>query len=75
MTSGLTYADAGAKFGISAEVVRHLAIRHHWPRRKPNDDDPYGRVQVGIPDDFEPRPRPTVEHPTAASLNSRTHAR
>jgi hypothetical protein len=64
MPSWLTYADAGEKFGISAEAVRHLTVRHRWPRRKPNDD-PYGRVLVGIPDDFEPRPRPTVERPAA----------
>jgi hypothetical protein len=61
MTSWLTYADAGTKFGISADAARHLAIRHHWPRRKPNSD-PHGRVEVGIPDDFEPRTRPPVDH-------------
>ena len=62
MTEWLTYAEAATRFGISSEAVRQIAIRRHWPRRKPNDA-PFGQVQVGVPDDFEARPRPPVQHP------------
>jgi hypothetical protein len=72
----LTYAEAAARFGISSEAVRQLAIRRHWPRRRPNDT-PFGQVQVGVPDDFEARPRALVqrsdehsdEHPSDARPN------
>lgn len=58
-----TYADAAARFGISPEAVRQLAMRYQWPRRKRNDD-PAGRVQVLIPEDFEARPRTAVQRPS-----------
>jgi hypothetical protein len=69
----LTYADAAARFGISSEAVRQLALRHHWPRRKLNDD-PTGRVQVLIPDDFEARPRTPVQRPDEHPSNGRSTA-
>jgi hypothetical protein len=71
MTSWLTYADAAERFGISSEAVRQLAIRHHWPRRKPNGDL-FGRVQVCVPDDFEPRPRTPVERPNERLSDTRS---
>jgi hypothetical protein len=58
-----TYADAAARFGISPEAVRQLAMRYRWPRRKRNDDRA-GRVQVLIPEDFEVRPRMAVQRPS-----------
>lgn len=62
MSDWLTYEAAAARFGISAEAVRQLAMRRKWPRRKPNDD-PAGRIQVLIPDDVQIRPRTGVERP------------
>ena len=59
-----------SRFGVSAEAVRQLALRRKWPRRRPNDD-PFGRVQVLIPDDAEIRPRTGVEHPSERSLDTR----
>jgi hypothetical protein len=67
----LTYTAAAERLGVSAEAVRQLAIRHHWPRRKLNDD-PAGRVQVLVPDDFEARPRMTVQHPDEHPFNGRS---
>jgi hypothetical protein len=58
----LTYTDAAERFGVSAEAVRQLAIRHRWPRRRSNAD-PHGRVEVEVPSDFEARPRTGVGHP------------
>ena len=68
MSDWLTYAQAAERFGLSAEAVRQLAIRHRWPRRRPNAD-PHGKVEVGIPSDFEIRPRPTVRHPDRRPSN------
>jgi hypothetical protein len=36
-------------------------MRRKWPRRRPNDD-PFGRVQVLIPDHTEIKPRTGVQH-------------
>ena len=63
----LTYQAAAERLGISSEAVRQLAIRHHWPRRRPNAD-PHGRVEIALPDDFEARPRPTVEQVSDSRL-------
>jgi hypothetical protein len=67
----LTYEAAASRFGISAEAVRQLAIRHKWPRRRPNND-PYGRVEIAVPVDFEARPRPTVQHPSERLSDARS---
>jgi hypothetical protein len=56
----ITYPEAAARFGISTEAVRQLAMRYRWPRHKRNDD-PVGRVQVLIPEDFEVRPRTAAQ--------------
>ena len=66
----LTYAEAGARFGVSAEAVRQLAMRRKWPRRRPNDD-PFGRVQVLIPDHTEIKPRTGVQHPDERPSDAR----
>jgi hypothetical protein len=58
----LTYTDAAERFGITAEAMRQLAIRHRWPRRRPNAD-PHRRVEVEVSADFEARQRPGVRHP------------
>jgi chromosome segregation ATPase len=52
--------------------VRQLAIRHKWPRRRPNAN-PYGRVEIAIPADFEARPRPTVQHPSERLSDTRSN--
>jgi hypothetical protein len=62
MPDWLTYAQAGERFGITAEAARQIALRRKWPRRKPNDD-PYGRVQVLVPEDADTHPR-TVQRPS-----------
>jgi hypothetical protein len=67
----LTYADAAARFGISSEAVRQLALRHHWPRRKLNNDLT-GKVQVLVPDDFEARPRTPVQRPNEQASDARS---
>jgi hypothetical protein len=66
----LTYAEAATRFSVSSEAVRQIAMRRKWPRRRPNDD-PFGRVQVLIPDDAEIRPRPGVQHPHERPLDTR----
>lgn len=71
MSEWLTYAEAAARFGVSAEAVRQIALRRKWPRRKPNDD-PYGRVQVLIPDDPEIRPRTPVQLPSEQPSDARS---
>ena len=66
----LTYTAAAERLGVSAEAVRQLAIRHKWPRRRPNAD-PHGRVEIAIPADFEARPRSTVQHPSDHLFDTR----
>ena len=59
----LTYAEAGALLGISAQAARMLAKRRAWPRRTPNA---YGdRALVLVPADALVQPR-------AASLGVHT---
>jgi putative drug exporter of the RND superfamily len=57
----LTYAQAGDKFGMSAEAVRLRARRFGW-RTQPGND---GRTLVQVPDDaaVQPRPRPDGRSP------------
>jgi hypothetical protein len=62
MPEWMTYAEAGAHFGVSAEAARQIAFRRKWPRRRPNDA-PNGQVQVLVPDDAETRPRTGVGRP------------
>jgi hypothetical protein len=64
----LTYAEAGARFGISADAFRQIAMRRGWSRRRPKDD-PVGRVQVQIPPDVEIRPRTDVARPANGSAS------
>ncbi len=73
MPHWLTYAEAATRFSVSSEAVRQIAMRQKWPRRRPNDD-PFGRVQVLIPDDAEIRPRPGVQHPHERPLDTRPPA-
>jgi len=49
-----TYAQAGARLGISAQAVRAHAKRNWWPRQRPNDN-PHGPVLVAIPENFRPQ--------------------
>jgi hypothetical protein len=67
----LTYTDAAERFGVSAEAVRQLAIRHRWPRRRSNAD-PHGRVEVEVPSDFEARPRTGVGPPFERPSDTRS---
>lgn len=69
----LTYAQAGERFGITAEAARQIAIRRRWPRRKSNDD-PQGRMQVLVPDDAETHPRTPVERPNEHPSDARSSA-
>ena len=73
MPDWLTYAEAATRFGVSAEAVRQIAMRRKWPRRRPNDD-PFGRVQVLIPDDAEIRPRTSVQNLDERLLDVRPSA-
>jgi hypothetical protein len=42
----LTYEEAGAALGISAEAARRHAVRHRWPRHRRND----GRALIKLPE-------------------------
>jgi chromosome segregation ATPase len=55
----LTYAQGGARFGVSAEAFRQMALRRKWSRRRTNND-PYGPALVLVPDDVEVRARTPV---------------
>lgn len=66
----LTYAEAGARFGISADAFRQVALRRGWSRRRPSDD-PAGRVQVLVPSDAEIRRRTEIVQ--AAGSSPGTH--
>lgn len=64
MPEWLTWAQAGARFGISADAARMRANRLGW-RTQPGND---GRTLVAVPDDADVKPRhrsPEVqpEHP------------
>jgi hypothetical protein len=56
----LTYKEAAAVLGVSAENVRHRAIRGRWPRRVGNDK----RAKIQLPDN--PNPVRTVREPPSA---------
>lgn len=58
----LTYAQAGALLGMTAEAARHRARRLKWRTQKGND----GRALVLVPADqtgVRPRVRPAVQTP------------
>ena len=61
MPEWLTYAQAGDRFGTSAEAVRLRSRRFGW-RTQPGND---GRTLVQVPDDaaVQPRPRPDGRSP------------
>jgi MinD-like ATPase involved in chromosome partitioning or flagellar assembly len=61
-----TYAEAGARLGVSAEAVRAIAKRRHWPRRRSNTD-PHGAVEVEMPDDVQISPKPPARPVTLRS--------
>jgi hypothetical protein len=63
----ITYGEAAARFGISSEAARYPASS----ATPQTNDYPLGRVQVDIPEDFEPRPRTPVEHPNERLSESR----
>ena len=54
MPEWLTYTQAGARFGLSADAARMRAHRLGW-RTQPGND---GRTLVQVPDDATVRPRP-----------------
>jgi hypothetical protein len=55
----ITYAEAAALLGITAEAVRTRARRYGWPRMRPNL--PGGHARVRLPEQTAPaRPRPAV---------------
>jgi hypothetical protein len=66
----LTYAQGAARFGISAEAFRQLAMRRKWQRRRSNDD-PHGAALVLIPDDIDVRARTPVERADEHLLDAR----
>jgi hypothetical protein len=55
----LTYKEAGAALGVSAEAARQRAIRGNWPRRLNNE----GVALVRVPEGVTSRPRPKNERP------------
>jgi hypothetical protein len=50
----MTYENAGALFGLSAEAMRKRARRQGWEVRQPNE--PGAKAQVRVPDGAELRP-------------------
>ncbi len=70
MPEWLTYAQAGERFGMSADAVRMRAHRLGW-RMQPGND---GRTLILIPDDaaIEPRTRPPAQ--SAARSDERSPA-
>lgn len=50
----MTYEEAGALFGLSAEAMRKRARRLRWQVRPPNDS--HGKAYIQVPDDAELRP-------------------
>jgi chromosome segregation ATPase len=57
-----TYAEAAEQFGISSEAVRQVGLRRKWRRRRLNSD-PYGKVQIEIPEDDPIRSKTGDQHP------------
>jgi hypothetical protein len=67
----LTYKEAAAVLGVSAENVRHRAIRGRWPRRVGNDK----RAKIQLPESPNPvrTPRePPREPPSEQGSNPQT---
>src|SRR3954470_7647503 len=50
----LTYAEAGALCGLSAEAMRKRARRLRWPVQLPNDSQ--GKTRIQVPEDAVLRP-------------------
>jgi hypothetical protein len=60
----MTYEEAGARFGLSAEAIRKRSRRLGWEVQPPND--PHARALILVPDDAEvtvsrPPGRPDAE--------------
>ena len=66
----LTYKEAAARLGSTAEAIRYRAIRGRWPRMRAND----GRAKVQIPDDPNPVRTPSAPRANGGSDLSLTHA-
>jgi hypothetical protein len=64
----LTYAQAGARFGLSADAIRMRAHRLGW-RTQPGND---GRTLVQVPEDaaVQPRARSAEQSPERATEGS-----
>jgi hypothetical protein len=61
MTEFLTYEEAAAILGVTAEAIRCRAKRGHWRRRVDND----GKARIVLPDGITRLPRPPGDHPVA----------
>ena len=68
MPEWLTYAQAGARFGVSPDALRMRAHRLGW-RTQPGND---GRTLVQVPDDAEVSPR--ARSPERSSEHAPEHA-
>jgi hypothetical protein len=66
----LTYKEAAARLGSTAEAVRYRAIRGRWPRTRAND----GRAKIQIPDDPNPVRTPSAPRANGGSDTSLAHA-
>jgi hypothetical protein len=59
----MTYREAAAQHGVTAEAIRQLALRRHWPRRRTNTMPP--RVEVLVPEGEQITPKPVaVQRPS-----------
>jgi DNA repair exonuclease SbcCD ATPase subunit len=77
----LTYADAAAALGMTAESIRQRARREHWRKQLGNDGKALilvpmdaDRVPAGDTADEPPAPRP-VKRPDTDSINTALQAR
>lgn len=50
----MTYEEAGALFGLSAEAMRKRARRLRWQVQSPNDSQ--GKARIQVPEGAELRP-------------------
>jgi hypothetical protein len=66
----LTYKEAAARLGSTAEAIRYRAIRGRWPRMRAND----GRAKIQIPDDPNPVRTPSAPRANGGSDTSLAHA-
>jgi hypothetical protein len=62
----LSYREAAERLGVTAENVRHRAIRGRWPRMRGND----GRARVQIPDTLPNPVRTPSERPDKPSVRT-----